>query len=141
MATYLLKTEPSEFSFADLVAKGSCTWDGVSNATALIHLRAMKSGDEALIYHTGDEKSIVGVAKVTKGGYEDPKQPGKNDRGEPKFAVVDLKSLKAAKSPTTLAQIKADPRFKDFPLVTQGRLSVMPVPAAIDAALRKLAGL
>jgi predicted RNA-binding protein with PUA-like domain len=99
MATYLLKTEPSEFSFADLVAKGSCTWDGVSNATALIHLRAMKSGDEALIYHTGDEKSIVGVAKVTKGGYEDPKQPGKNDRGEPKFAVVDLKPLKAAKSP------------------------------------------
>ncbi len=115
-------------------------WDGVTNAAALIHLRAMKSGDEAFIYHTGDEKAIVGLARVTKGGYEDPRQPGKNDRGEPKFAVVDLKPLKAARAAVTLAQIKSDKRFKDFALVTQSRLSVMPVPAELDVVLRSLAG-
>ncbi|MDX2117004.1 MAG: EVE domain-containing protein [Planctomycetota bacterium] len=141
MATYLLKTEPSEFSFDDLVRDGSCTWDGVSNAAALIHLRAMRAGDEALIYHTGDEKAIVGLAKVSKGAFEDPKQPGTNDRGEPKFAVVNLKPIKRAKTPLMLAQIKSDARFKTLPLVTQGRLSVMAVDAAMDKALRGVAGL
>lgn len=141
MPTFLLKTEPGVFSYADLVKAKSTTWDGVTNAAALIALRSMRKGDEAFIYHTGDEKAVVGLAKVTKAAYEDPKQPGLNDRGEPKFAVVDLAPLKAAKNPVTLATIKADKAFADFALVKQSRLSVMEVPAALDAKLRGLAGL
>ncbi len=141
MPTFLFKTEPSEFSFADLVRDRRCTWDGVTNNAALAHLRTAAAGDEVLIYHTGDEKAIVGLAKVVKKPYEDPARPGLNAKSEPKFAVVDLAPVKAAKTPVTLAQIKADTRFAEFPLVTQGRLSVIPVPAAIDKALRTLAGL
>lgn len=141
MAYFLLKTEPSEYSFESLRRDGSCVWEGVSNATALIHLRSMKKGDVALIYHTGDEKAIVGSAVVTKPAYEDPKRPGRNDRDEPKFAVVDLKPGKAAKTPVTLAEIKADTRFAEFPLVTQGRLSVMPVVPSLAKILLERTGL
>lgn len=141
MATYLLKTEPGTYSFDDLVRDESTTWDGVTNAAALIALRAMKKGDEAFFYHTGDERAIVGMAMVTKGAYEDPKNPGRNAKGEPKLAVVDLKAVKRARKPVTLAEIKADKRFANFPLVTIGRLSVMPVEPEIDRALRRMAGL
>lgn len=141
MATFLLKTEPSEYSFDDLAREKRCTWSGVSNNAALGHLRAMKKGDEAFIYHTGDEKAVVGLAQVIKSAYEDPEQPGRNAQGLPKFAVVDLKPLKKAAAPVTLAAIKADRRFAAFPLVTQTRLSVMPVPPDIDTTLRQLAGL
>jgi len=141
MATFLLKTEPSEYSFDDLTREKRCVWSGVTNNTALLHLRTMRKGDEAFIYHTGDEKAIVGLAQVVRSAYEDPGQPGLNPKGEPKFAVVDLKPLRRARTPVTLAAIKADPRFAAFPLVTQTRLSVMPVPGSIEAALRKLAGL
>lgn len=141
MATYLFKTEPGEFSLADLQAKPDAVWDGVSNASALIHLRTIRKGDEVLIYHTGDEKAIVGLARATSDAFEDPKQPGTNDRGQPKHAVVKLRTVAKAKTPVTLAQIKADALFKDFALVKQGRLSVMPVEAKLDKALRKLAGL
>jgi predicted RNA-binding protein with PUA-like domain len=141
MATLLFKTEPGDYSFADLQREKRCVWTGVANPAALGHIRTAKAGDEVFIYHTGDEKAIVGLAAVVKAPYEDPKQPGKNAKGEPKFAVVDLKPLRAAKTPVTLAAVKADARFKAFPLVTQGRLSVMPVPADLDRALRSLAGL
>lgn len=141
MPTYLLKTEPSEFSFADLVRDKSCVWDGVTNATALIHLRAMSKGDEVFIYHTGDERAIVGLARVTRAAYEDPARPGLNTRGEPRFAVVNLAPVRRVASPVTLATIKTDSRFSKFELVTQSRLSVMPVPPALDTALRALAGL
>lgn len=141
MATYLLKTEPGTYSFDDLVRDGRTTWDGVSNAAALIAMRAMKKGDEAYIYHTGDERAIVGLAVVTKGAYEDPKSPGLNARGEPKHAVVDLRASKAARTPVTLDVIKADKRFASFPLVKIGRLSVMAVEPTLDRALRSLAGL
>lgn len=141
MAMYLLKTEPSTYSFDDLVRDRKATWDGVTNAAALIALRAMKKGDEAFVYHTGDEKAIVGIATVTRSAYEDPKIPGVNAKGEPKFAVVDLKPGKRAATPVTLAQIKADKRFAAFPLVTIGRLSVMPVEPDLDRALRQMAGL
>ena len=141
MATFLFKTEPSEFSYDDLANKGPSTWDGVANPAALAHLRTCAKGDEVFIYHTGDEKAIVGLAKVVSAPFEDPKQPGKNDRNEPKFAVVNLQAVKPAKTPVTLAAVKADPAFKAFPLVTQGRLSVMPVPAALATKLKKLAGL
>ena len=141
MPYFLLKTEPSEYSFEMLRRDGACVWEGVSNATALIHLRSMKKGDQAFIYHTGDEKAIVGLATVTKAAYEDPKKPGRNDRDEPKFAVVDLKPGKSAKKSVTLAEIKADARFAKFPLVTQGRLSVMPVAEDLAKALLGMSGL
>jgi predicted RNA-binding protein with PUA-like domain len=141
MPTYLLKTEPTDYAYDDLVHDKETVWDGVANNAALIHLRAMQKGDEALIYHTGNEKRIAGLATVTKSAYEDPNNPGQTRDGAPKFAVVDLKPLKAATETVTLADIKADPRFKDFDLVRQGRLSAMPVPAQLDEALRAMAGL
>ncbi len=141
MPTFLLKTEPGTFSYADLVKAKRTVWDGVSNPGALAALRAVRTGDELLIYHTGDEKAIVGLARAVGDAYADPKQPGKTAAGEIKFAVVDLAPLRAAKTPATLAAIKADVRFKDFALVRQARLSVMAVPAALDKALRTMAGL
>lgn len=140
MATFLFKTEPSEFSYADLAAKKTARWDGVSNPTALIHLRTAAAGDQVLIYHTGAEKAVVGLAQVARAAYEDPARPGRNDRGEPKFAVVDLKAVKPANTPVPLATLKADPRFKDFALIKLSRLSVMPVPHELTGILNKLAG-
>lgn len=140
MAAYLFKTEPSEFAYGDLPAKGEAVWDGVSNPAALASIRSCKIGDTVYIYHTGDEKAIVGVAVVVSEPREDPKKPGLNDRGEPKFAVVGLRATRKLKSPVTLAAIKSDPAFKDFALVKIGRLSVMPVPTAIEKRLLKMAG-
>jgi predicted RNA-binding protein with PUA-like domain len=141
MATFLVKTEPTTYSLADLQREKQARWDGVSNPAALQALRTMRTGDEAFIYHSGDDKAIAGLARILGPAYEDPKRPGLNDAGQPKFAVVDLQYLKPAKTPTTLAQITADARFKDFALVRQSRLSVMPVPPALDKALRALTGL
>ena len=141
MATWLLKTEPDEFSYSDLADLRTSRWDGVTNAQALIHLRAATVGDDVLIYHTGDEKAVVGLAKVVKAAYEDPAQPGLNARGEPKFAVIDLRAVRVLPSRVTLAQVKADKRFAEFALVKQARLSVMPVPAALDKVMRGWAGL
>lgn len=135
---FLVKTEPSTYSFADLQRDKITTWSGVTSPAALIQLRLMKVGDEVLVYHTGDEKAIVGLAKVVKAAYEDPEKPGKNDRGEPKFAVVDLAAVKAVKKQVTLAEIKADVRFKEFGLVKHSRLSVMGVSDALSSTLRKM---
>jgi predicted RNA-binding protein with PUA-like domain len=141
MANYLLKTEPSEYSFADLTRDNQTPWTGVANAQALIHLRAMRKGDLVFIYHTGDEKAIVGLAKAISNPYEDPNQPGQTASGEAKFAVIDLAPVKSAKTPLTLASIKADKRFADFALVKQSRLSVMPVPEELAKLVRSLTGL
>jgi predicted RNA-binding protein with PUA-like domain len=140
MAMWLLKTEPDCYSWDRLVEDGEASWDGVTNAQALIHVRAMKKGDWAFIYHTGDEKAIVGLARVVSGPYEDPSEPGLNARGEPALAVVDLKPVRAARTRITLKEIKADPRFKEFALVKNSRLGVMPVPAAMERVLREWAG-
>jgi predicted RNA-binding protein with PUA-like domain len=122
MANYwLLKTEPSTYSFADLEREKRAVWDGVANALALKHLRSMKRGDLAFIYHTGDEKQIVGIAEVTSDSYPDPKD------NDPKLVVVELKPLERLPRPVTLAEIKARKEFRDFELVRMGRLSVMPV--------------
>lgn len=124
MANYwLLKTEPSTYSYADLERDGKAVWDGVSNPVALRNLRGMAAGDRCFIYHTGDEKRIVGVAAVTKAAYPDPKA------SDPKLVVVDLKPVERVARPVTLAEIKADSRFADWQLVRQARLSVMPVSA------------
>lgn len=138
---FLLKTEPSEYSFDDLRREKRCVWSGVSNPAALIALRSIKKGDLAFIYHTGDEKAVVGLARALSAAYQDPDRPGLNDRGEPKFAVVDLAPVKAAPTPLTLAAMKADKRFADFALLKQSRLSAMPVPADLAALITSLAGL
>ncbi|ABY36575.1 MAG TPA: EVE domain-containing protein [Chloroflexus aurantiacus] len=121
---WLLKTEPTVYSFADLVREGRTVWDGVSNNVALKHMREMRSGDEALIYHTGDERQAVGLAQVVSDPYPDPKQ------SDPRLIVVDVVPLRALPHPVSLNDIKADPFFADFALVRQGRLSVVPVSAA-----------
>jgi predicted RNA-binding protein with PUA-like domain len=118
---WLLKTEPSSYSYSDLERDRKTTWDGVSNPVALRNLRAMKQGDECFIYHTGDEKRIVGVAKVAKAAYPDPKA------NDPKLVVIDLTPVRALTRPVTLAEVKADKRFAGWELVRQPRLSVMPV--------------
>jgi predicted RNA-binding protein with PUA-like domain len=141
MATFLLKTEPTTWSYDDLVREKGTVWDGVTNNAALIHIRAARKGDEAFIYHTGDEKQIVGLARIASNPYEDPANPGRNARGEPKLAVFDLKPLRKARTPVTLARLRADNRFADFALIRQSRLSVMPVPEKLDRILRQMAGL
>ena len=121
MAYWLLKTEPNEYSFDNLMKDGKTVWCGVTNSLALIHIRNMKKGDLALIYHTGDEKQIVGIAEICSNSYPDPKL--KN----PKLVVVDLKPKEKLKRYITLSEIKSDKRFSDFALVKITRLSVMPV--------------
>ena len=118
---WLLKTEPSTYSYDDLEKDGKATWDGVSNPVALRNLRAMKEGDAALIYHTGDEKAVVGTALVARPAYPDPK--AKDER----LVVVDLTAGGRLARPVTLAEIKKMAVFRDSPLVTQGRLSVVPL--------------
>jgi len=118
MADYLLKTEPSEYSFADLQRDGTTEWDGVHNPVALKNLAAMKPGDRLILYETADTKSVVGTASVVSA-----------DVANPKNARVKIKAGKALK-PVTLAEIKANHLFADSPLVRQGRLSVVPLSAA-----------
>ena len=118
---WLLKTEPSTYAYATLERDGRTVWDGVSNPLALKHLRSMKTGDLAFVYHTGDEKQIVGIAEITAAPYPDPKQ------GDPKLVVVDLKPKQKLAKPVPLSAVKARKEFADFELVRMGRLSVMPV--------------
>jgi len=118
---WLFKTEPSAYSFADLSAAKRATWDGVKNPVALKHLAHVQAGDTVLIYHTGDEKAVIGVARALGGAYPDPKAK------DAKLLVVDLAPLRALANPVTLAAIKASPRFAGFDLVRLPRLSVMPV--------------
>jgi predicted RNA-binding protein with PUA-like domain len=113
---YLLKTEPSEYSFADLESDKETIWDGVSNPVALKHLRAMTSGDRLIIYQTGDDKSAVGTATAVSADISDPKNPR-----------VKIKSGKPLARPIMLAEIKSNKLFADSPLVRQGRLSVVPL--------------
>ncbi len=119
MADYLLKTEPSTYSFADLQKDKETEWDGVSNPVALRNMRGMKPGDGLIIYHTGDEKSAIGTATVVS--IDDPNA---------KNPVVIIKAGKPVKKPVTLAQMKGSKTFADSPIVRQGRLSVVPLTAA-----------
>jgi predicted RNA-binding protein with PUA-like domain len=115
---YLLKTEPSEYSFADLRRDKSTIWDGISNPVALKNLRGMKPGDRLVIYETGDHKRTEGTASVVSVEAADPKNP-----------QVKIKAGKAIAEPVTLAAVKANKLFADSPLVRQGRLSVVPLTA------------
>jgi predicted RNA-binding protein with PUA-like domain len=113
---YLLKTEPTVYSFADLQRENTTVWDGVTNPVAVKHLREMKPGEQLVIYHTGEEKSAVGTASVVA-----------VDASEPKNPQVKIKAGKPLAKPVTLAQVKANKLFADSPLVRQGRLSVVPL--------------
>ena len=121
MAGWILKTEPSAYSFERLTQERRAVWDGVSNPVALRHLRDMAVGDPVLIYHTGDQKAAVGLARVVRAAYPDPKA------NDPKLVVVDVEFVRPLPHPVTLKAVKADPAFADFPLVRMGRLSVVPV--------------
>jgi predicted RNA-binding protein with PUA-like domain len=116
---YLLKTEPGEYSFADLQRDGTTVWDGVTNPAAVKHLREMPRNAKLLMYHTGDERRAVGTASVVSVDASDPKKP-----------LVRIKAGKALAKPVSLADIKGNKLFKDSPLLRQGRLSVVPLTAA-----------
>jgi len=126
---WLLKTEPGTYSYDDLEREGHTRWDGVTNPVALRNLKAMKPGDRVVVYHTGDEKSAVGLAEVTREAYADPRNA--------RLPVVDIAARGRLARPVTLAEIKAMPLFADSPLVRQGRLSVVPLTAE---QLRALTG-
>jgi predicted RNA-binding protein with PUA-like domain len=134
MAFWLLKTEPSEYSWDDLIRDGRAVWDGVTNAAALINMRQVKPGDEAIIYHTGDERAAVGIARIVAAPYPDPKAP------DPRIVAFDLEPVRPLPHPVTLAAVKADPAFAGFALVRVPRLSVMPVSASHWHRLLQLAG-
>jgi predicted RNA-binding protein with PUA-like domain len=128
---WLVKTEPSSYAFADLVRDRTTTWDGVTNPQALGHLRAMARGDDVLVYHTGGEKAVVGLAKVAADPRPDPKAK------DPRLVVVDLAAGKALPRPVPLAELKARKDLATWELVRLPRLSVMPVP---DAAWKAIVG-
>jgi len=131
---WIVKTEPSTYSYDDLAGQKTAVWDGVKNNLALKYLRQMQPGDRVLVYHTGDEKAVVGVAEVTSEAYPDPKQK------DPKLAVVDLRAVERLPQPVPLAEIKKDRAFADLALVRIGRLSVMPASADQFKRILKLGG-
>lgn len=128
---WLVKTEPSTYAWDDLVRERRTRWDGVRNALARNHLAAMKKGDLALVYHSGDDKAVVGIAKVVRAAYPDP---GADD---PRWLAVDLAPVKALAKPVPLAAIKQDAKLAGIALVRQSRLSVLPLDD--DAVARILA--
>jgi predicted RNA-binding protein with PUA-like domain len=132
---WLLKTEPNEFSFDDLVSRGVEPWDGVANPAALRNMREAQAGETVVIYHTGDERQAVGLGTVERTAYPDPK---KNDD---RIIVIDVRAGARLPHPVRLDQIKADPRFSDSPLVRMGRLSVVALTDEQYAAILELAGM
>jgi predicted RNA-binding protein with PUA-like domain len=121
---WLLKTEPSTYSFDRLLKEGRTVWDGVRNNLALMHLRAMKAGDEVLVYHSGSEKAVVGRARIAVPAFP---EPGQDD---PRFVAVEVEAVGRLQVPLPLATIKQDPALASLPLVRNSRLSVMPVSPA-----------
>jgi predicted RNA-binding protein with PUA-like domain len=118
---WLVKQEPSSYSWSDFVAEGETSWTGVRNFSARNNLRKMQSGDEVLFYHSGEEKAVVGIAKVVRTAYPDATA----EEGD--WSTVDLAALKPVARPVTLREIKGNSRLKEIPLVRQSRLSVMPL--------------
>lgn len=132
MAYWLMKTEPDEFSYTDLEQRAREPWNGVRNAVALKHMRAMQPGDSFLFYHTGNEKAVVGVGRIATAPYPDPTAE------KDSFVIVDTAPGYRFQRPVTLAEIKADPRFANWELVRQSRLSVMPVSEEMWAWLHEI---
>lgn len=134
MAFWLMKSEPDEWSWDDQVKAKTASWDGIRNHQAANNMKAMKRGDRAFFYHTGDEKRIVGVIEVTREYHPDPS----DETG--RFGMVEVKAVAPVEHPVTLAAIKAEPKLAQLALVRQGRLSVMPVDGASWALLCRMAG-
>jgi predicted RNA-binding protein with PUA-like domain len=133
MAYWLVKSDPETYGLAELERDRRTVWDGVTNPVALKHIRAVKKGDEVLVYHTGDEKSVVGVGRAASDAAPDSKSR------DSKLSVFDLEFVRRLPKPVSLAAIKADPRFADFALVRMSRLSVMPVPPPLWKLLLEMA--
>jgi predicted RNA-binding protein with PUA-like domain len=121
---WLVKQEPSSYSWSDFLAEGETGWTGVRNYTARNNLRKMENGDEVLFYHSGEQKAVVGIARVTRPAYPDATAK------EGDWSAVDLAPIKSLLKPVTLRQIKSEPRLKQIPLIRQSRLSVMPLAKA-----------
>src|SRR3954463_1540741 len=134
MAFWLVKSEPSVYSFEQLQKDGETTWDGIRNYAARLHLRGMKKGDEVLFYHSNEGLAIVGIAKVTKEAFQDP------TTDDDAWVAVNLKAHKKLKKPVVLDTIKKDKRLKEMALVRIGRLSVQPVTEKEWATIMELAG-
>ncbi|PYI84720.1 MAG: EVE domain-containing protein [Verrucomicrobia bacterium] len=118
---WLVKQEPSSYSWSDFLAEGQTAWTGVRNYAARNNLRKMREGDEVLFYHSGEDKAVVGIAKVTQSPYPDPTAK------EGDWSAVDLAPVRALRCPVALSEIKHNPRLKNIQLVRQSRLSVMPL--------------
>lgn len=119
MAHWLMKSEPGSYSWPDLVRDGATEWDGVRNPAARLHLKAMKRGDEAFFYHSGDERAVIGIMRVTREAAPDPKDPN--------WVSVAVEPVGALNRPVALKAIKAEPRLAKMELIRQSRLSVSPV--------------
>jgi predicted RNA-binding protein with PUA-like domain len=132
---WLLKSEPDTYAFAELVRDGRTVWDGVRNAQAAIYLRAMRAGDEALFYHSGEARAVVGLAEITREAFPDASDPAG------RFVAVEISPLNLLPRPVTLAEIKADPALADMVLLRQSRLSVSPVTEAEWAAILARGGM
>jgi len=133
MAHWLVKSEPSVWSWDDQVRAGTTHWNGVRNAQALINMRAMRKGDTAFFYHSNEERRIVGIVAIARAFYPDP--------DDAKSGLVDVRAVKPLKSPVTLAQVKAEPALAQLGLVRQSRLSVMPIDEAAWALLMAMGGM
>jgi predicted RNA-binding protein with PUA-like domain len=131
---WLFKEEPSNYSYDDLARDGKTSWTGVRNPVAQKHLRGVKKGDKIFFYHTGDEKSVVGICRAAGNAYPDPADK------TGKLYAVDVEPVKKLQQPVTLASIKADKFFASFPLTRIPRLSVMPVPTEEWERILKMSG-
>lgn len=134
MSNWLFKEEPTHYSYDDLVREGRTSWTGVRNPLAQKHLRAVKKGDRIFFYHTGNEKAVVGIARAEAAAYPDPADK------TGKLYAVDVVPVKKLKAPVTLAAVKADKAFADFPLTRMPRLSVMPVDEDTWERIVRMAG-
>lgn len=131
MAHWLMKSEPESYSWQDLVRDGGTEWDGVRNAAARLHLKAMKVGDEALFYHSGKDKAAVGIMRITRAGAPDPKDAD--------WVSVAVEPVRPLAHPVTLKAMKAEPRLAKLEMLRQSRLSVSPVGEAEWAAIMEMA--
>jgi predicted RNA-binding protein with PUA-like domain len=135
MTVWLLKTEPHDFSFDDLVERGVEPWDGISSPQALRNLQAAREGETVVIYHTGDERRVVGLGQVTRSAYPDP------NKDNPRLIVIDVRASQPLPNPVGLDRLRTDPRFADSPLIKMGRLSVVALTDEQYAAILEMAGL
>jgi predicted RNA-binding protein with PUA-like domain len=133
MKLWILKSEPSTYSFDDLVKAGKTSWDGVRNYQARNNIRAMKPGDQAVVYHSGDEKAAVGLARILGVAYQDPGT-------QEDWSAIDIEAAQAFKQPVSLAQMKKDAVLKNMALVKNSRLSVSPLTEKEYQRLLELAG-